>query len=345
MSNTTLRGPLNHLPFFRSRVARWVETVAALATVLAIISSAALYIREFPTRQRAATLEAWGIVVQMENKRASAGRVQALQQLKSDGVDMEGIVLDDAILRNVDLSHIDISYISLRDVACSHCSFSGAKMFKARLEDGRYRNGCNFSEARLDQAVMNGVVLADCNLQGALFHDVEADSRTSYNGAAMTGIDISDSDLHGAIFDNADLSNASMTDDNLDHATFLRATISGWRWVGVSASHADFEASQGDRPVFGQDSTLSSARFDSAVLTGAVFENVDLRGASFFGATLTGVVFKDCDLSGADFTSAKLKGARFEGERCRIDGTVFSQATMDVSTAFHGCQGTPASLP
>ena len=232
------------------RVQHWsvTEWLVALATIIPVGVSAVMYVSEYNNRKQATILAAWSVIAQMQGQHASAGRAQALDELKSKNQSLAGIVLDKAILREADLSNTDLSYASLNDLDCTRCRFRGANLFNANLEGGRYKGGCDFSDATLEEARLNNALLADCTFDRASLHRARGDVRTSFNGASMRAIVISNASLPKAIFNNADLSNAQLIDTNVEGAQFQRSVVSGWHWNGVTARYAELYNIHGDRP-------------------------------------------------------------------------------------------------
>jgi uncharacterized protein YjbI with pentapeptide repeats len=316
----------------------WGDIAVGMATVVPLLLTGGVYIWEKPTRDRAATLASWNLIASMETKRASGGREEALRQLKAKRESLAGIVLNGAILKNIDMGDMDVSQSSLKNIDCVNCSFYKANLYGAELQDGQYRQGCNFSGALLEYVQVQGARFADCNFDGARLHRAQGDVRTSFNGASMVAITISNGDLSKAIFDNANLSNSLISTATFNRASFQRVDSSGWQWATVVAREAEFKI-HGRGSVFHRGTVLAFAKFDGSSLQNATFENVDLQGASFFKAAIKDSVFRNCDLSGADFTSADLSGTQFEN--CRIEGAKFRNATIDVHRAFRFSQEIP----
>jgi len=322
---------------------KWLETAASIVTVASVLVSATLYLVERPDRERTAMIGAWTVVTGMDGKRASGGRDEALRQLKAGGQSLAGIILDDAILEGIDLSNTKLAYSSLRNVEFSRCSLRASDLNHAILSGGHHRNGCDLRNANLEDAQVDRAVFADCACNGVVLYKAHGDSDTSFNGAVMHNASISNSSLQGAIFENADLEKSRFIETNVEDASFQRAKVSNWRWVGVLAARARLQKIAGSKAQFTLQTVLSEAHFDQSRLENAMFSDSNLRGASFFGAVLPGTIFKNCDLSNVDFTSADLAGVRFE--KCLVSGAVFRSAKMDVKNAFVDCQGVPSELP
>lgn len=321
----------------------WVEGAVIVATVIPVLVSAVYYLAETKTRERSAILAAWSLLVQMEAKRPDAGRTDALRELQENGVSLAGLVLNSAILHRLDLQGADLAHSEFNQIECRTCSFRGSHFSDADLSGGEYKEGCDFRQVRFERVQIGSAVLADCNFDQAILHQVTGDDHTSFNGAVLRGSVISNTDLSRSNFDNADLENAHIINSSLIRASFQKAVATGWRWMTVTASHAQLNKIHGDNPVFAGGTVLSFSQLDGADLRNAVFEYVDLRGARFFGAKLSGAKFRKCDLSGADFTSSNLEGVTFED--CRIEGAIFRRAILDTVHAFVRCQGNPAVMP
>ena len=146
----------------------------------------------------------------------------------------------------------------------------------------------NFSDARLEGAVLSGARLEGADL-----------SRARLEGADLTWARLEGADLFRARLEGADLFRARLEGTDLS-----RARLEGARLTGVRLEGAD----------------LSRARLEGADLRVAGLEGADLRGARLEGADLTGVRFESADLretrlEGANLSRARLEGAKLYGAR------------------------------
>ena len=169
-----------------------------------------------------------------------------------------GLVLAAADLRGARLPGLRADGLDLRDADLRDSLLAGAR-WKA----------CSLQDARLEGADLAGAVLRLCILD-----DVRA------AGARLPGARIENSQARAARFDDADFTDAVLTDTDFSRASFRGAVLEN-----VSATGSDFRGAD-----------LRKAR-----LRGAVLHDADLRGAD-----LTGAEFTDADLAGADLRGAVL---------------------------------------
>jgi uncharacterized protein YjbI with pentapeptide repeats len=164
--------------------------------------------------------------------------------------------------------------------------------------DGVNWVGCNFYAADLTgltftHALLATDVLAQATITGTDFTGADL-WKGNLGNAHSSGI--------GPNFTNANLAlvagsginapNSTFAGANLDHATFQIATLTGSDFTNANLNHAAFGG------------TLSSTKFDGAILTNANFFGTNLTGASFKGAIIEGAIFAGTNLTGADFTGA-----------------------------------------
>ncbi|MBB3219821.1 pentapeptide repeat-containing protein [Pseudoduganella umbonata] len=170
-----------------------------------------------------------------------------------------GLALAAADLRGARLQGLRADGLDLRD----------ADLRDSLLADARWK-ACSLQDARLEGANLAGAILRLCILD-----DVRA------AGTRLPGARIENSQARAARFDDADLTDAVLTDTDFSRASFRGAVLEN-----VSATGSDFRGAD-----------LRKTR-----LRGAVLHDADLRGAD-----LTGAEFTDADLAGAD-----LRGAVFD---------------------------------
>lgn len=299
---------------------------ADLLTVASITCAAVLYYSEAPARERAAVFSAWNTLASTEGKRASAGRPEALAQLIKSHESLAGIDLNKAILRGVDLSGSNLSLAKLDDVDFSGVLLRNVSLRDASLQGGHFREGCDFTGAIFERTDLRAAVLVDTTLAQATFSGVEGGTRTSFNGANMRKAVFVNSTLSRAIFDNADLTDARMTEGAVDGATFSLATLENFHMTGTSAVGVGLQRSKGLGAVFGANTNLNQARFDASQLQNPVFDGVTARGAVFFAAIFPSALFINSDLRDADFTSADLRNAAFCNTN--LSGAKFERAVL-----------------
>lgn len=157
------------------------------AESIAIGSAAVVFFLEIPDRKKRDQYEAWQLINSGLNQTGSGGRVQALEDLKRDGVDLEGVAAPKA-----DLSRINLS---------------GGKLSRA-----------NFMLAQLDYSDLSNANLSNANLSFADLSCADL-SNANLSFANLSNADLSGADLSGADLSCADLSSPkSLTEEQLSKA-------------------------------------------------------------------------------------------------------------------------------
>src|SRR5215813_6795395 len=156
-----------------------LEYFGTLSVLLAVVS----YFSESKDRIKQKHYQAWQVINSAQGKGGSGGRIDALEELHSDGVPLVGVDVSDAFLQGIDLG--------------------GADLHRANFRGADVRNG-KFVEARLEFAD-----LSSANFRGADF--LRADlRRSSLEDADLNGANLSDSDLEGANLSKTDLRAADL---------------------------------------------------------------------------------------------------------------------------------------
>jgi len=179
--------------------------------------------------------------------------------------DMTGANLDGASLIGADLTGIRLNCQNETDLLL------GNGRGQARCGSAR---GANFTDAKLNNAMLTGVDLSGAKLENA---DLEG---------SILKLAI----LEGADFWNANLRRADMTAGiQAQGANFLVARLEGADLNGGQLQFADFSNAQ-----------LQGASFEHAHLQGAILRNADLSSANLGRARLHGADMTGAILSGAD---------------------------------------------
>jgi len=133
----------------------WVKVLFDNAEPIAIAAAAAVFLLESPDRRKAEQYEAWQVINSAMGQTGSGGRIQALEDLNKDGVDLAGVAVPRA-----DLSGIDLSYGNL-----IRTNFKKAKLNSANPQ-GAYLVYANLQEAELLCADLHGANLHGADLHG-----------------------------------------------------------------------------------------------------------------------------------------------------------------------------------
>ena len=158
-----------------------LEYLGTLSLLLAVVA----YFSESGNRLKQKHYMAWQVINSAQSKGGSGGRIDALEELNSDGVPLVGVDVSDAFLQGIDLG--------------------GADLLRANLRGADVRRG-NLSKSRLEYAD-----LSSANFRGASFRSADLQN-ASLEDADLNGADLSDSDLEGANLSKADLRTADLSD-------------------------------------------------------------------------------------------------------------------------------------
>jgi hypothetical protein len=166
-------------------LSRWtfldvLEYLEGFSVLVAVI----FYFSESGDRLKQKHYQAWQVINTAQGKGGNGGRVDALEELNTDGVPLVGVDVSGAFLQNIHLEHARLrrSNFSTSDVRDSYFNF-------ANFSDADLR-GANFRQSHLNGADFQGADMEDGDLVDA---------------------DLSDADLSGATLTNADLRNANLS--------------------------------------------------------------------------------------------------------------------------------------
>lgn len=193
------------------------QSLAALlfdnAEAIAITSAGIIFLLEGPERQKRDHYEAWQVINSARGQSGSGGRIQALEDLNRDGVDLEGLSAPRADLSGINLKGASLARANLRKAQLDEAHIEGANLTKANLE------GANLQKANLQGAVLivahlNSTNLVETNLAGANLTSANLMravlGRANLTGADLTGAELTEANLSGANLTGANLSGVSL---------------------------------------------------------------------------------------------------------------------------------------
>jgi Pentapeptide repeats (8 copies) len=176
-------------------LSRWtfldvLEYLEGFSVLIAVI----FYFAESGDRLKQKHYQAWQVINTAQGKGGSGGRIEALEELNSDGVSLVGVDVSGAFLQNIHLKRARLVRASfgaadLRDSDFAFADFSDASLHAANFRQSNLRN------ASLERANLAGADLASADLSGA--------------------------DLAGATLADADLSNATLSNLRWQHIRSL----------------------------------------------------------------------------------------------------------------------------
>ena len=172
-------------------LSRWtfldvLEYLEGFSVLIAVI----FYFSESGDRLKQKHYQAWQVINTAQGKGGNGGRIDALEELNSEGISLIGVDLSGAFLQAVHLEHARLSRASFRSAEMRDSDFVSA----------------DFSNADLQSTNLRQSNLRNANFTGAILGGKRAE-----DGADLFGCDFSGVDLTGVILANADLTNATLT--------------------------------------------------------------------------------------------------------------------------------------
>jgi uncharacterized protein YjbI with pentapeptide repeats len=169
-------------------LSRWsfVEVLEYMGS-LSILVAVFFYFHDADNRVKQRHYQAWQVINTAQGKGGSGGRIEALQELNTDGVALVGVDVSGAFLQGV---HLGKARLLRSDFSAADARNSDFKA--ADLEDANLHSA-NFRQADFRRASLAGAQIDEADLEGA---------------------DLTDADLSGAVLDNADLCYASFHNAN-----------------------------------------------------------------------------------------------------------------------------------
>jgi uncharacterized protein YjbI with pentapeptide repeats len=158
-----------------------LEYLSSFGVLIAVI----FYFAESGDRVKQKHYQAWQVINTAQGKGGNGGRIDALQELNTDGIALVGVDLSGAFLQG----------IHLRSAHLSRANFSGADLRDSDLTSSE------MSDANLRSANCRQCTLRNTDLQRADLNDSDLVS------ADLSGADISDATLASADLRNANLAN------------------------------------------------------------------------------------------------------------------------------------------
>lgn len=203
------------------------------AESIAIASAAFVFMIESSDRKKRDHYEAWQVINSAINQNSSGGRIQALEDLNSDGVDLEGLSAQEADLSGIDLSSSKLNRANLKGTQLDgselkYASLEEANLYEANLY-GANLYGANLSNAVLTQADLSNSALNCTNLSHASLDKTILD-RAKLQSAILDGARLNDAILSEANLQGANLAGANLAGANLDGANLDGANLDHIKW-------------------------------------------------------------------------------------------------------------------
>jgi uncharacterized protein YjbI with pentapeptide repeats len=156
-----------------------LEYLGRFSVLVAVV----LFFSESGDRMKQKHYQAWQVVNTAQGKGGSGGRIEALQELNADGVDLVGVDASGAFLSGVVLKNARLGRANLSGSDLRNSNFESSDLSDADLASA------NFRDASLGQSKLKGVDLDEADLTGANL------ARASLDGASLANADLTNCDL------------------------------------------------------------------------------------------------------------------------------------------------------
>ena len=164
-----------------------LETIFDNLESIALGSAGIIFLLEAKDRQKRDHYEAWQVINLAQGQPGSGGRIQALQDLNRDGVDLKG----------VDVSMADLSGIDLRGANLKHANFSYTQLDSANLE-GACLDNANFESANIFGANLRDAILYNTRLENANLSEADLEDAHLFN-VSLSGAYLWKTNLKGCL--------------------------------------------------------------------------------------------------------------------------------------------------
>lgn len=154
-----------------------LEYLSSFGVLIAVI----FYFAESGDRTKQKHYQAWQVINTAQGKGGNGGRIDALQELNEDGVQLVGVDLSMAFLQGIRLKRVNLSRADLSVADARDAEMPGAKLDNAGLR------GANLRGAKMQGASFRGSVLDEADFSGA-----------DLRSADLTGTSLENADLNGA---------------------------------------------------------------------------------------------------------------------------------------------------
>jgi hypothetical protein len=175
-----------------------LEYLGRFGVLIAVIS----YFAESGDRLKQKHYQAWLVINSAEGKGGNGGRIEALEELKADGVSLVGVNLSSAFLMRVRLPKGNLARANFDGADARNSDLAGANVSDASLRSANFRgaqlqgasfvrsvlDGADFAGADLRGADLTGVSLEDADLRGADLEGLKWNSMVSVKGTNIRGV-------------------------------------------------------------------------------------------------------------------------------------------------------------
>ena len=158
-----------------------LEYLGSFGVLVAVI----FYFSESGDRLKQKHYQAWQVINTAQGKGGSGGRIEALQELNTDGVPLVGVDVSGAFLQGIHLRHARLLRSNFGAVDGRNSDFDFADFSDSDLRSA------NFRDSSLRHADFHGADLAAADFSGADLGGAD------FSGANLSDVDLRDADLNG----------------------------------------------------------------------------------------------------------------------------------------------------
>lgn len=163
-----------------------------------VLIAVVFYFAESGDRLKQKHYQAWQVINTAQGKGGSGGRLEALQELNTDGVPLVGVDVSGAFLQGIHLEHAGLVRSNFNTADLRDCDFAFADFSDASLR------GANFRNCTLRSVKFAGADLTEADLFGADFAGADL------SAATLTSADLRNANLAGVKWSNTAFKNANI---------------------------------------------------------------------------------------------------------------------------------------
>src|SRR5882724_9672708 len=150
-----------------------LEYLSSFGVLIAVV----FYFSESGDRLKQKHYQAWQVINTAQGKGGNGGRVEALEELNSDGITLIGVDLSGAFLQGVHLEKARLARANFNAADARNSDFRSADFANADLQSANFRESdlrnVNFSNAGLKDADLANSNLGGADFSGATLDDAE----------------------------------------------------------------------------------------------------------------------------------------------------------------------------
>lgn len=153
--------------------------------------------KQAETQKIQAHYQAWNIINSAVGKDSTNGaRIEALQALNADKVNMDGVNLEGASLLHINLRNAKLETANFKNANLYHADFQ-----MANLRGAFFQQKANLNDANLKQAYLSGADFTSTYLKKANLEKAKLDAAI-FQKADLRGAKLKDAELCGTTFNN-----------------------------------------------------------------------------------------------------------------------------------------------